>query len=71
MKSTLKIELPNGLTLLKFKSSQEEFDTLYSEHGGVIINLIGTCNLNYYYQQINPQVIIEDYEIVDRKEWYF
>jgi hypothetical protein len=30
-KPTLKIILPNGLTLIKFKSSQEEFNSLSCE----------------------------------------
>ena len=71
MKSTLKIELPNGLALLKFRSSEEEYNNLLSKNGSVTINIVGTCNLNRYYNQVIPQIIIEDYEVIDRKEWYF
>ena len=44
-KPTLKIILPDNLTLIKFNSSQEEFNNLISA-GCIIINAVGTCNLN-------------------------
>ena len=37
---TLKITLPNGISLIKFKSSEEEFNNLYSE-GYITINAVG------------------------------
>ncbi len=40
---TLKIVLPNGISLIKFKSSEEEFDNLFSESGCVVITAIGKC----------------------------
>ena len=70
-KPTLKITLPNGLTLIKFKSSQEEFDKLYLENGCVIVNIVGTCNLNEWNGIINPQIIIEEYEEINRLAYYF
>ena len=51
---TLKITLPGNLTLIKFKSSQEEFDRLYSDEGCVTVNIIGTCNLNEWNGNISP-----------------
>lgn len=68
---TLKITLPNGTSLIKFKSSEEEFNELYSELGCVTINIIGKCEKNVWNFTINPQVIIEDYEIVGRSQYYF
>ena len=72
-KPTLKITLPNGLTLIKFKSSQEEFDLLQpaSEDNCVLINIVGTCNLNEWLGNINPQIIIEDYNIITSTHYYF
>lgn len=70
-KPTLKITLSNGLTLIKFGSSQEEYNNLYSELGCVIINIVGTCNLNEWNGNINPQIFIEDYEIVSKSAYYF
>lgn len=69
-KPTLKISLPNGISCIKFKSSEEEFNTLV-ENENTIINLLGTCNLNDFRGQINPQIIIQDYEIIGYKKYYF
>lgn len=68
---TLKIVLPNGISLIKFKSSDEEFDSLFSESGCVVITVIGRCELNVYYNSVTPQLIIENYEIVTKQDYYF
>lgn len=68
---TLKIELPNGVTCIKFKSSEEELDNLYSENGCVNINLVGKAEVNRYFNNVTPQIIISDYEIINRQEFYF
>jgi single-stranded-DNA-specific exonuclease len=68
---TLKITLPNGVDLIKFKSSEEEFQQLYSELGCVIINIVGKCERNIWNGIISPQIIIEAYEIVAKTEYYF
>ena len=68
---TLKITLPNGGSLIKFRSSKEEYDSLYSELGCVTINVVGKCERNEWNGKVHPQIIIEDYEIVDRTAYYF
>lgn len=68
---TLKIVLPNGVSLIKFKSSEEEFDTLFSESGCVVITAIGRCEQNVYFGKVTPQLIIENYEIVTKQDYYF
>ena len=68
---TLKINLPNGTSLIKFKSSEEEFNSLYSDLGCVKINIVGRCERNEWRGNINPQIIITDYEIVGRTAYYF
>ena len=70
-KPTLKIILPGGLTLIKFGSSQEEYDDLYTETGCVVLNVVGTCNLNEWNGNFSPQIIIQDYEILSKSEYYF
>ena len=70
-KPTLKITLPGGLTLIKFGSSQEEYESLYSETGCITINVVGTCNLNEWNGNFSPQIIIEDYEILAKSDYYF
>ena len=49
---TLKIQLPNGVTCIKFKSSEEELDNLSSELGCVSINLIGKPEVNRYFGSV-------------------
>ena len=61
---TLKITLPNGTSLIKFRSSNEEFESLYSELGCVTINVVGRCERNIWNGIVSPQIIIEDYEII-------
>jgi single-stranded-DNA-specific exonuclease len=68
---TLKISLSNGTSLIKFKSSQEEYDKFYSEMGCVTINVIGRCERNIWNGIVSPQIIIEDYEIVGEQKYYF
>ena len=68
---TLKIVLPGNLTLIKFNSSQEEFNKLYSETGHKTINIVGTCNLNEWNGNFSPQIIIEEYEITNEFNYYF
>lgn len=70
---TLKITLPNGISLMKFGSTAEEIEDLTpsTSTGCVIINILGMCNINYYNEQEYPQIIINEYEIVGRQSYYF
>ena len=68
---TLKITLPNGMSLIKFRSSKEEFDSFDSNLGCVTINIVGKCERNIWNGIVSPQIIIEDYEVVGKTEYYF
>lgn len=68
---TLKITLPNGVACIKFKSSEEEFKNLFSESGCVVINIVGKCSVNKYYNMITPQILVENYDIIKRQNYYF
>lgn len=68
---TLKITLPNGISLIKFRSSNKEYEKLYSELGCVNINIVGRCERNIWNGIIKPQIIIEDYEIIEKTKYYF
>jgi single-stranded-DNA-specific exonuclease len=69
---TLKITLPNGLNLLKFRSSAEEYEALSSSPTGCVsINIVGKCERNIWNGIINPQITLEAYEIVGKTEYYF
>lgn len=51
---TLKITLPNGISFVKFKSSEEEYNRLYSDLGSVTINIVGECERNIWNNKISP-----------------
>lgn len=68
---TIKITLPNGVALLKFKSNEEEFENLFSKSGCVVINVVGTCAINEWNGKITPQIFIENYNIIKRQEYFF
>jgi len=65
---TLKINISNvnNVSAIKFKSSEEEFNNLYSENGYIEINIVGTCTMNEWMGQYNPQILVQDYEIIKR-----
>lgn len=67
---TLKITLPNGTSLIKFKSSQEEFERLQST-GFFTLNVVGRCERNIWNGRVTPQIIIEDYEVISEVKYYF
>ena len=67
-KPTLNIQLDDGSSLVKFKSSEEEYELLHSDLGYVIINAVGTCTRSNWGI---PQFMIQDYEIIGRNEYYF
>lgn len=69
---TLKITLPNGLSLIKFKSSEEEYQSLLSKNNTYLtINIVGKCEQNIWGGNVSPQIIIEDYEINHQLNYYF
>ena len=65
---TLVYNLDDGVGVIKFKSSEQEYENLYSELGYVIINAVGNCMRN---NRGFPQIKIVDYEIIGRKDYYF
>ena len=71
MKSnTLKFTLPHGLTIIKFNGTEDEINNFTTE-GFIEVNAICKCNANEWGGQTYPQLIIEDYEIVDSSKYYF
>ena len=69
-KPTLKITLPNKTALIKFGSSQEEYEKFIS-NGYVELNIIGRCNKNEWNGWTTAQIFIEDYEILTSSKYYF
>lgn len=70
-RNTLRIDIPSmgNVSLIKFGSSEEEYNSLCSDLGCVTINVIGTCERNSYFN--TPQIKMKDYEIAGRTEYYF
>jgi single-stranded-DNA-specific exonuclease len=63
---TLKISV-NDVDMIKFKSSQEEFDEWAS--GDKVVTIIGKCKVNEWNGKVSPQIIVDDYELTE--EWIF
>ena len=68
--TTMKITLPNNVSLVKFKVDEDEYNNLYSALGSVNLNVVGTCSKNEGWDN-GPQIIISDYEVLKRQAYYF
>lgn len=68
--NTLKITLPDNISMIKFRATDEECEELTSS-GYVIINVVGTCQINEWNGNEFPQIKIDDYEIVKRAIYDF
>ena len=70
--STLKITIPNtNISFIKFKSSEEEFNELYTQMGVVEVDILGYCKINTFNGVSKPQIEVKDYEITKREKYYF
>lgn len=67
---TLKIVLPNKVSIIKFGSSQEEYEKIATD-GYIEMDIIGKCNKNVWNGWVNAQIMMESYEIVDSSKYYF
>ncbi len=71
MKSnTLKITLDNGLSLIKFGGTDEDIEA-FTTSGWKEIDAYCKCNVNEWNGHEYPQLIIEDYEIIDSCKYMF
>ena len=72
MKSnTVKITLPNNVSLIKFRMPDEEYNRLCSEKGYVAINVICRANRNEWNGNVSAQLLIEDMEIIGECAYVF
>lgn len=64
---TLRITLPNGVTAVKFRSSNEEFQSLALPYTTpqqfYLVDIVGVPQINRWGQYENPQIVITDYEV--------
>ncbi len=64
---TLKIQLDNGVSIIRFKASEEEYKNWTQPN--VLLTGICKCTINEWMGRINPQFILEDYSLETR--WIF
>lgn len=64
---TIKIHLDCGVDIMKFKSSQEEYESLIEPN--TYITLIGKTNINEWNGRVTAQIMCEDYEL--EQKWIF
>ena len=69
--NTLKITLSNGISLMKFKATDEQCEMLQNSDGYYILDIIGRANKNEWMGHVSAQIFIEDYEVVDYQEGWF
>lgn len=67
---TIKITLPNGVAIMKFSSSVEEYNELVKENQNVPISVVGTCSANYWNGTTTPQILVKDWNI-EKPVWDF
>ena len=71
-KNTLKITFPNRkVNMIKFHVKDEQKQLLNPDGGILTITAIGKCAVNYFNGTSTPQLILEDFEIMNKKKWDF
>lgn len=71
-KKTLKLTFPGRKTnMIKFHIKDEEKELLDPQGGTLTLTAIGKCALNHFNGNITPQIMLEDFEIINRKKWDF
>ena len=70
--NTLKISLPNNISIMKFNATDDECYNLENFEGVYLeLNIVGTCHQNEWNGNISPQVFIVDYEIIGQGKYLF
>lgn len=67
--NTIKFTLTEDIEAIKFKVLDQEIENLTSSSGCVIINVLGVVEKNTWNNQ--PQLIVREYEIIDKQDYYF
>lgn len=57
--------------MIKFHIKDEEKELLDPQDGTLTLTAIGKCTLNHFNGNVTPQVMLEDFEITNRKKWDF
>ena len=71
MKSnTFKFNLLNGLSIIQFGGTDEQIEQ-FTTQGYLEVNAICKCNANTWANRTYPQLILQDYEIIDSAKYFF
>ena len=68
---TLKITLPYNISIIKFGVTQEELQQFTVEEGYLELNAICKCAVNNWNGNSYPQLIMQDWEIIDAAKYLF
>ena len=70
--NTLKISLPNRMSIMKFKATDQECEKLQSNPFGYYeLDIVGRANRNEWNGNVTAQLFMQDYEIVDSNKYVF
>ena len=69
--NTLKITLPNKVTIMFFDAPDELCDKLQNTKGFVEMNIVGQPKRNEYNGWVTAQIFVEDYEITGESRFNF
>ena len=61
-RKTIKFNLPNNLSVITFEGSEEEYFQLLEDCKDKRFTFIGTCSINSFMGNIQPQIKLEAYE---------
>lgn len=70
--NTLKITLPNKVSLMKFNATDEECEMLENQTGAYIqMDIVGKCHKNEWMGNVSSQIFIEDWEVTGQGKYLF
>ena len=70
--NTLKITLPNRVSLIMFHAPEDLCDMLQNQNPGYYtMNIVARCAANEYNGYVTPQLKIKDWEITGKSAWDF
>ena len=69
---TLKIALPNKVSLILFRAPESLCDMLQNQNPGYYtMDIVARCAVNEYNGYVAPQLKIKDWEIISQSKWDF
>lgn len=70
--NTLKITLPNKVSIMKFNATDEECEMLENQKGAYIqMDIVGSCHINEFFGNVTPQIFMEEYEVTGSGKFLF